>query len=91
MSEMPFYPILNFAFESFELPKATGWYFAALFFSVAVGILFYTSLGNSNLFLSVCVVGVTIVFMAIIQLVPLWHILPFAIFAITGIIVGERR
>jgi hypothetical protein len=91
MSEMPFYPILNFAFKSFELPLATGWYFAALFFSVAVGILFYTSLGNSNLFLSVCVVGVTIVFMAIIQLVPLWHILPFAIFAITGIIVGERR
>ncbi len=91
MSQMPFYSVFNFAFECFEVPKATGWYMVALFVCVAMGVFFYTSLGNSNLFLSVIVVGVCIVFMAMIKLVPLWHILPFAIFAATGIIVGERR
>jgi hypothetical protein len=91
MSSAPFYAIFNFAFECFDLPKSTGWYMCALVFSVAVGIFFYSSLGNQNLFLSVMAVGVSMVIMSMLKLVPLWNILPFAIIAVTGIFVGERR
>lgn len=91
MSNMPFYPIVNFAADAFEVPKSTVWYMCALFLCVAVGIIFYSTVGNSNLFLSVCAVGVMIIVCSLIKLVPMWQILPFAVFAAVGIFVGERR
>ena len=91
MSNFPLYSIMNFAFDAFEVPKSTGWYVAALIFAVACGILFYSAWENSNLFLSILIVGAVIVFESMLKLVPLWNILPFAIIAIAGIFVGERR
>lgn len=91
MANFPLYTIINFALEAFEVPKSTGWYIIALIFAVACGILFYSSFENSNIFLSVMVVGAVIVFEAMLKLVPLWNIVPFAIVAIAGIFVGERR
>lgn len=91
MQYTPFYEIVNFMLDSFEIPKSTGWYMLALLISVTIGIFFYSSLGNHNLFLSIMVVGGVIIGMAILKLVPLWNIVPFAIIAIVGIFVGERR
>ncbi len=91
MQYMPFYEIVNFMLDSFEIPKSTGWYMWALLISVTVGIIFYLSLGNHNLFLSIMAVGAVIVGMAVLKLVPLWNIVPFAIIAVVGIFVGERR
>ncbi len=91
MSNWPFYEIANFAFDSFSLPRSTGWYIMALIFATACGIIFYSAFENSNLFLSCGVVAVVMIFESMLKLVPLWNILPFAIVAITGIFVGERR
>lgn len=91
MAEFPLYSIINFAFECFEVPKSTGWYLLALLFAVACGIFFYSSFENSNIFLSFMVVGAVIVIESMVKLVPLWNIIPFAIVAIAGIFVGERR
>jgi hypothetical protein len=91
MENFPFYSIINFAFDAFEMPKSIGWYMLALIFAVACGVFFYSALGNSNLFLSIIVVGGVIVFESMLKLVPLWNILPFAIIALAGIFVGERR
>jgi hypothetical protein len=91
MRYMPFYSVINFAFDSFEMPKSTGWYMLALLLSVTVGIIFYASLGNHNLFLSIIAVGACIVGGALLKLVPLWNIVPFVVIALAGIFVGERR
>jgi hypothetical protein len=91
MSNTPFYSIVNFAADAFEVPKSTLWYMCALFFCVAVGVFFYSTVGNANLFLSVCAVGAMMLACSLMKLVPYWHILPFAVFAAVGIFVGERR
>ncbi len=91
MQYMPFYEIVNFMLDSFEIPKSTGWYMLALLISVTIGIVFYSSLGNHNLFLSIMAVGAVIIGMSVLKLVPLWNIVPFAIIAVVGIFVGERR
>jgi hypothetical protein len=91
MVNTPFYTIVNFAADAFEMPKGTLWYMCALFFCVAVGVFFYSTVGNANLFLSVCAVGAMMLVCSAIKLVPMWQIIPFGVFAAVGIFVGERR
>jgi hypothetical protein len=91
MKNTPFYSIVNFAADSFAVPKGTLWYICAMFFCVAVGVFFYSTVGNANLFLSVLAVGAMVVACSLMKLIPLWQILPFAVFAAVGIFVGERR
>lgn len=91
MSNTPFYSIVNFAADAFAVPKGTLWYMCALFFCVAVGVFFYSTVGNANLFLSICAVGAMMLVCSAIKLVPMWQIIPFGVFALVGIFVGERR
>jgi hypothetical protein len=91
MANTPFYSIVNFAADAFAVPKGTLWYMCALFFCVAIGVFFYSTVGNANLFLSICAVGAMMLACSLMKLVPYWHILPFAVFAAVGIFVGERR
>lgn len=91
MANTPFYSIVNFAADAFEMPRSTLWYMCALFFCVAVGVFFYSTVGNANLFLSVCAVGAMMIACSLMKLVPYWQTLPFVVFAAVGIFVGERR
>lgn len=91
MEHTPMYSIVNFAADAFAVPRGTMWYMCALFFCVAVGVFFYSTVGNANLFLSVCAVGAMMIACSLMKLVPYWQILPFAVFAAVGIFVGERR
>ncbi len=91
MQNMPFYSIVNFFADSFEIPKATMWYWLALVTCVAIGVLVYTTIGNYNLVMTIFVVGVCLLISSFLRLVPMWHLFPFAVLAITGIFVGERR
>lgn len=91
MENMPFYEIVNFAADQFSVPYSTMWYMLALVTCTSIGVIFYSGLGNHNLLLSIIVVGVSIMISSFLQLVPMWHIAPFAIIAAVGIFVGERR
>ncbi|MFA5048958.1 MAG: hypothetical protein WC516_08095 [Patescibacteria group bacterium] len=91
MQNTPFYSIVNFAADQWEIPKSTFWYMLAMMVSVSIGIIFYSSFGNNNLLLSIVVVAGTIIVMAVLKLVPLWNIVPFVVIALAGIFVGERR
>ena len=67
------------------------WYLLALNICVAVGILFYSGVGNHNLLLSVIAVFFTMAMLVIMKLIPGWHLIPMGVMIAVGIFVGERR
>ena len=91
MVNMPFYSIVNFAADQFSVPYSTMWYMLALTICVAVGVFFYSGVGNNNLLLSIIMVGVAMVMGSFMRLIPMWHLIPYVVFALVGIFVGERR
>jgi hypothetical protein len=91
MQNMPFYSIVNFFADSFEIPRSTMWYWLALVTCVAIGVLVYTTIGNYNLVMTIFVVGVSLAISSFMRLIPMWHLFPYAVLAITGIFLGERR
>jgi hypothetical protein len=91
MQNMPFYSIVNFFADSFEIPKSTMWYWLALTTCAAIGVLVYTTIGNYNLIMTILVVGVSLVIGCFMKQIPMWHLFPYAVLAVVGIFVGERR
>ena len=91
MSGVPGYGIVNWGADVFEMPRGTVWYLIWMVLVVAAGVLVYRMVENNNLLLTIIVAGVMMVIGAFVKLVPLWQLLPYAVVAVTGIFVGERR
>jgi hypothetical protein len=89
MSNVPGYGMVNWWADSFEIPRSTLWFMSALLLSLAVGICVYKWGGQKILIADLSVI-IMIGLESAMGLVSLWLILPFLIFAITAVVIGER-
>ena len=71
ISNVPFFTLVNFFSDAYEIPNATMWYGLAIFFSVGMGLFMYWR-GNKNLLASIMVTALGLFVGAIIGLVYLW-------------------
>ena len=89
VSNMPWYGLVNWWADSFGIQRSTLWFLSAMFISMAVGILAYWK-GGHKILLADGAVMVCIGLFAAMQLTPYWLLMPFLIFAITAVAIGER-
>lgn len=88
MSNIPFYDLVNWWAESFEIPYNTLWLVVAILASIAAGI--FTFWKSQKVFLSCVVVAVFTGLGSFMGLLPLWLIVPPLIISATSIALGER-
>lgn len=88
MSNIPFYGIINWWADSFEIPYNTLWLICAIIVAVAAGIFTYWK--SQKVFLSCIVVAVMTGLASFMELLPLWLIIPPLIIAMASIALGER-
>lgn len=88
MSNIPFYGLINWWAESFEIPYSTLWFVVAILVSVAAGI--FTFWKSQKVFLACIVVAVFMGLSSFMGLSPMWLLLPFILIAFTALALGER-
>lgn len=86
--QIPFFGLVNWWGEVFEIPQNTMWFVAAILMSIAAGI--YTFFKSQKVFLSCIVVAVMLGFGSFMGLLSLWLVVPFVIMAFAAIALGER-
>lgn len=91
MANVPFYDMVNWWADTFEMPRSTVWYIIAMIIVTGAGVWAYAGLANHNVVMASVVVGVAITMFSFMKLIPLWQLLPFGIIVAVGLIVGERR
>ncbi|MDD5387644.1 MAG: hypothetical protein PHQ22_10665 [Sulfuricurvum sp.] len=89
VSSIPWFEIVNWWADSFEIPRSTLWFFGALGLALAAGILVY-AYGGQKILLTDLVVVIVLGIGIAMKLVTAYLILPFVIIAFAAIALGER-
>lgn len=88
MANIPFYGLVNWWADTFEIPYATMWSVSALLFCMFMGILVFGI--SRKLLLTDIVVGGMLIITSVMGLTSMWFLMPFGLFAFAAIAVGER-
>lgn len=80
ISNIPFYELVNYFSNSYEIPNATMWYGLAIFFSVGLGFFVYWR-GNKNVLAAILAVALGLAIGALMHLVMLWILVFFCLVA----------
>jgi hypothetical protein len=88
MSAMPFYGLVNWWADTFEIPRATLWSMAGLFICMFFGILIF-GISKKLLIADISIIALMI-FVANMGLTSMWFILPFGIIGFACLALGER-
>jgi len=90
-SNIPFYDLINWGFDTYSLPASTGWFLIAMLFVAGTGIATYMVTENHNLLISMVASMITMGILVNMGLIMGWYLLALAVPAAVGIFVGERR
>lgn len=89
MSNLPWYGMVNFFADSFEIPRSTLWFMSAMVMVLIAGVLTYNYGGQKILLADiVCVLGVGLAVK--MGLAGMWLLVPFIIILFACIALGER-
>jgi hypothetical protein len=89
MSNLPWYGMVNFFADSFEIPRSTLWFMGAMVMVLIAGVLTY-NYGGQKILLSdiVCILGVGLAVK--MGLAGMWLLVPFVIILFACVALGER-
>lgn len=89
MSNLPWYGLVNFFADSFEIPRSTLWFMGAMVMVLIAGVLVYNYGGQKILLADiVCILGVGLAVK--MGLAGMWLLVPFVIILFACIALGER-
>jgi hypothetical protein len=88
----PLYAYGNFAFDAYQMPRATGWVILYVFFCLTIGVLIYMKAPSNNLLLSGMAVGLFLFMGSAVTpaLIPLWATFIYVIIFATVAWVANR-
>lgn len=88
MSGLPFYGLVNWWADSFEIPRGTLWFMGIIGFATGAAILAYWK--SQKVLIAAAVLLVFFGTAAAIELAPLWVIAPPVLIIFAALIMGER-
>lgn len=89
MSNIPFYGMVNWWADTFQMDRSTLWFICALLFCVGAGIFIYLKSGGKIL-IGIIVVIICIGLSAFMGIMSFWFELPAILMMVGALAIGER-
>jgi hypothetical protein len=89
VSNVPFYGMINWWADSFQIPRSTLWFMMAIFIALCLGVLSY-KFGGQKIIITYLVVLLSLGFSVSQGLVSMWLLVPFILIGISTLAIGER-